>query len=138
MRDLPKTPCWPGRKPLFALVGLYLRYFGLELALELVACALELAQRFTQLAAHLRQLLRPKKQQGEQKDKDHFGHSEIHGCMILRPTSGSNEWLRVFRHCGEKFIDLSEPVEKLLASESLATCGHVAPVRWRSLYVLYF
>ena len=65
----------------------------LELRLELVAGALEFAQRLPYLPADFGQLLGPEDQQGEQENEDHLWKAELHGSMIIpffNPSNGAS------------------------------------------------
>ena len=68
----------------------------LDLRLEFVRGTLEFIERLANLATDLRQLLRPKDDQGQQEDEDHLWEAEVHKFMILPERIGGNaaRWLR--------------------------------------------
>ena len=57
-------------------------HFILNLRLEFAAGALEFRQAFADLPPDLRQLLRPKQDQGQNEDEHHLWETQIHSSII--------------------------------------------------------
>src|SRR5277367_638263 len=59
-----------------------MRYLGIDLRAKLVGRPAQLGQKLSRLARNLRQLLRPKDNQGQHKQEDGLG--ETHAPIIMR------------------------------------------------------
>src|SRR6185312_395085 len=71
-------------------VQLQLADFIFNLRLELAAGALEFGQTFANLPSNFRQFLRPKDDQGQNKDEHHLWETEIHRVIISLGSLASN------------------------------------------------
>src|ERR1035438_3877278 len=65
-----------------------MRDFGFDLLSELVGSTAEFGEQTSRLTGDLRQLLRPKDDQGEEEQKDRLG--KTHGFIIMRRAEGDN------------------------------------------------
>jgi hypothetical protein len=66
--------------------------FGFDLRPELVRSPPEFGEELSRLTSHLRQLLRPKKNEREKEQEDSVG--KTHGLIIMRRGEGGNVTLR--------------------------------------------
>src|SRR5690348_5687511 len=73
-------------------IGVELQFadFVFYLRLEFAAGALKFGQAFADLPSNFRQLLRPKDDQGQNKDEHHLWETEIHGLIISLGSFVSN------------------------------------------------
>src|SRR5262249_61472685 len=65
-----------------SVVQVDLRNLGFNLAFDLVRCALELVERFADLAANLGELLGPEDDQRHKEDENHLWKTQVHDCII--------------------------------------------------------
>src|SRR5215469_11627620 len=79
---------WGLGLPTGPLLQLDIHHLHFELALEFIARLLELGQRLPQLPSQFGKLLRPEQDKGQQEDKNHFRHAEVHRFIIMPELSG--------------------------------------------------
>src|ERR1039458_7799391 len=70
------------------LLNLQARDLGFDLRLEFVGGAAQFGEKLSRLTSHLRQLLRPKKNEHQEEQEDRVG--KTHGHIIMRRGKGGN------------------------------------------------
>ena len=70
------------------LLNLKVGDLSFDLRLELVRGAAQFGEQASGLTSHLRQLLRPKKNEGQEEKEDRVG--KTHGFIIMRQSQGGN------------------------------------------------
>src|SRR5258708_7764862 len=86
---------WSGRRGRLRLCNLQMRDLSFDLRSELVRGAAQFGEKASGLTSHLRQLLWPKKNEGQEEQEDGVG--KAHGLIIMRAGDSGNAARRAER-----------------------------------------